>query len=78
VSAPSLSGLQHVAFPGRELPLTTLASGDLVPVLGGVLIRNRTGELVGTVGVSGHLPDDDEDCASQGITACGLRPDPGE
>jgi uncharacterized protein GlcG (DUF336 family) len=65
------------AHPHFINALTTLAGGDLVPVPGGVLIRNTTGEIVGAVGVSGHLPDD-EDCAIQGITACGLRPDPGE
>jgi uncharacterized protein GlcG (DUF336 family) len=66
------------AHPHFISALTTLASGDLVPVPGGVLIRDTTGEIVGAVGVSGHLPDDDEDCAIQGIIASGLRPDPGE
>jgi uncharacterized protein GlcG (DUF336 family) len=58
--------------------VTVLAGGDLVPVPGGVLIRDEDGTIVGAVGVSGHLPDDDEDCAVWGITACGLLADPGE
>jgi uncharacterized protein GlcG (DUF336 family) len=58
--------------------VTVLADGDLVPVPGGVLIRDEDGTIIGAVGVSGHLPDDDEDCAVWGITACGLFADPGE
>jgi uncharacterized protein GlcG (DUF336 family) len=57
--------------------LVALAGGDLVPVPGGVLIRDEAGEVIGAVGVSGHLPDDDEECAIRGITACGRRADPG-
>jgi uncharacterized protein GlcG (DUF336 family) len=58
--------------------VTTLADGNLVPVPGGVLIRDESGTVIGAVGVSGHLPDDDEDCAVRGITACSLLADPGE
>ena len=58
--------------------VTTLADGNLVPVPGGVLIRDESGTVIGAVGVSGHLPDDDEDCAVWGITACSLLADPGE
>jgi uncharacterized protein GlcG (DUF336 family) len=57
--------------------LVTLAEGDLVPVPGGVLIRNSSDRLIGAVGVSGHLPDDDEACAIRGIAAADLRADPG-
>jgi uncharacterized protein GlcG (DUF336 family) len=58
--------------------LTVLASGDLVPVPGGVLVRDTAGDVVGAVGVSGDIPDHDEDCAIQGIRVCGLQADPGE
>ncbi len=57
--------------------LVALADGAVVPVAGGVLVRDRTGDVVGAVGVSGHLPDEDERCAVQGIEACGLQADPG-
>lgn len=58
--------------------LVTLADGDLVPVPGGVLVRDHTGYVVAAVGVSGHLPDHDEECAVRGIAAVdGLRADPG-
>jgi uncharacterized protein GlcG (DUF336 family) len=57
--------------------LVSLADGNLVPVPGGVLIRDENDDLIGAVGVSGHLPDADEACAIHGITACDLRADPG-
>ena len=66
------------AQPHFITAVTALADGNLVPVPGGVLIRNDGGAIIGAVGVSGHLPDDDEDCAVQAITACGLLADPGE
>ena len=57
--------------------LVSLADGNLVPVPGGVLIRDDNNSVIGAVGVSGHLPGDDEACAIHGITACDLRADPG-
>jgi uncharacterized protein GlcG (DUF336 family) len=57
--------------------LVSLAEGNLVPVPGGVLIRDDADAVIGAVGVSGHLPDDDEACAIHGITAADLRADPG-
>jgi uncharacterized protein GlcG (DUF336 family) len=57
--------------------LVSLAEGNLVPVPGGVLIRDDNDAVIGAVGVSGHSPDDDEACAIHGITACDLRADPG-
>lgn len=59
----------HPAFIAA---VTTLAAGNLVPVAGGVLIRDARGVLLGAVGVSGALPDQDEACALAGIAACGL------
>lgn len=66
------------AHPHFISAVTALADGDLVPVPGGVLIRDSGGAVIGAVGVSGHLPDDDEEIAVWGITACGLLADPGE
>jgi uncharacterized protein GlcG (DUF336 family) len=57
--------------------LVSLADGNLVPVPGGVLIRDDNNSVIGAVGVSGHLPGDDEACAIHGITAGDLRADPG-
>jgi uncharacterized protein GlcG (DUF336 family) len=65
------------AHPNFVNALVGLSDGNLVPVPGGVLVRDAAGEIVGAVGVSGHLPDLDEECAVQGIEAAGLHADPG-
>ncbi|WP_022891296.1 GlcG/HbpS family heme-binding protein [Agromyces subbeticus] len=57
--------------------LVALAAGELVPVPGGVLVRDDAGMIVGAVGVSGHQPDEDEACAIAGIEAIDLAADPG-
>lgn len=57
--------------------LIALSDGELVPVAGGVLVRNAAGAIIGAVGVSGASPDDDEGCAVAGIEAAGLAADPG-
>jgi uncharacterized protein GlcG (DUF336 family) len=57
--------------------VNTLARGAIIPVPGGVLIRDAAGELLGAVGVSGDTSDNDELCALAGIAAAGLTPDAG-
>ena len=49
-----------------------VAIGALVPVPGGVLINTADGELLGAVGVSGDVSDNDEAAALAGIAAAGL------
>ena len=53
--------------------LTTIAQGRLVPVPGGVLIKDATGAVLGAVGISGDTSDKDEVCAVAGIEAAELR-----
>lgn len=48
--------------------------GSLVPVPGGVLIRDAASRLVGAVGVSGDTSDNDELAAVGGVEAAGLTP----
>lgn len=55
----------------------TLEGTSLVPVPGGVLVRDRRGALVGAVGISGDTSDNDEAAAIAGIEAAGLTADPG-
>ncbi len=57
--------------------VNTLAAGAVVPVPGGVLIRDATGATVGAVGISGDTSDNDEACALAGIAAAGLTGDTG-
>jgi uncharacterized protein GlcG (DUF336 family) len=83
-------GCLGMGFGGRELArrgektpaffgvLSELADGRMVPVPGGVLIRNAAGEIVGSVGISGDVSLNDEICAVAGIKAAGLVPDTGD
>ena len=57
--------------------LTTVANGRLVPVPGGVLIRDDAQIIIGAVGISGDTSDIDEECAVAGIEAAGLTADTG-
>ncbi len=56
---------------------TSAIGGSLVPVPGGVLIRDGAGSLLGVVGVSGCTSDNDEAAAMAGIVQAGLVGDPG-
>ena len=49
----------------------------LVPVPGGVLVRDKKGNILGAVGISGDQSDNDEKAAIAGIEAAGLVADPG-
>ncbi len=57
--------------------LAAASGGKLIPVPGGVLIRDADGGVVGAVGISGDASDKDEYCAIAGVRAAGLDPDPG-
>ena len=54
-----------------------LAGGDMVPVPGGVLIRDNAGTLIGAIGISGDTSDNDEAAAVAGIEAVGLTAETG-
>ena len=57
--------------------LNGLAGGDMIPVPGGVLIRDAAGQLLGAVGISGDSSDNDEQAALAGIEIAGLSADTG-
>ncbi len=57
--------------------VNSLAGGELIPVPGGVLIRDAAGVLLGAVGISGDTSDNDETCALAGIAAVGLMAETG-
>ena len=46
--------------------------GQVIPVPGGVLVRDGTGAVVGAVGVTGDTSDNDAAAALAGIAAAGL------
>jgi uncharacterized protein GlcG (DUF336 family) len=82
-------GVLGMGFGGRELArraelvpgfftaLNVMSNGRMVPVAGGVLIKNSAGQVVGAVGISGDTSDNDEICAVHGIKAAGLMADTG-
>ncbi|WP_413206793.1 GlcG/HbpS family heme-binding protein [Rhodospirillum sp. A1_3_36] len=83
-------GCLTLGFGGREMArraekmpafmnaLTGLVEGKVVPVQGGVLIKDAEGYIVGAVGVTGDLSANDELCAVAGIEAAGLVADTGD
>jgi uncharacterized protein GlcG (DUF336 family) len=82
-------GALGLGFGGRELAqraakmpvffnaLSDLSGGYMIPVPGGVLIRDTSGALLGAIGVSGDTSDNDEACAVEAIRAAGLVADTG-
>jgi uncharacterized protein GlcG (DUF336 family) len=50
--------------------------GKLVPVPGGVLVKDENGAVIGCVGVSGDTSDNDELAAISGIESASLVPQP--
>jgi uncharacterized protein GlcG (DUF336 family) len=75
-------GSRSLAKRGREAPQFVLAVGNLMPMglipgPGGVLIRDAAGEVIGAVGISGDVSDNDEAAALAGIAAAGLTGDQG-
>lgn len=57
--------------------LSHAVGGSLIPVPGGVLVKDTAGAVVGAVGVTGDSSDNDEIAAMAGIEAAGLKGDPG-
>src|SRR5690606_15670281 len=51
------------ANPGFFTALGAMSDGNMVPAPGSVLIRTDDGELIGAVGISGDLPENDEAAA---------------
>ncbi|MCF4998165.1 heme-binding protein [Pseudomonas syringae] len=66
------------AMPGFFDAINSLTGGEVIPVAGGVLIRNAEGLILGAIGISGDTSDNDERCAMQAITQAGLVADNGD
>jgi uncharacterized protein GlcG (DUF336 family) len=89
IATGKAAGCLGMGFGGRELAkraaampsfFTGLQSAfpkGILPVPGGVLIRDAAGNLLGAVGVTGDTSDNDEVCALAGIAAAGLAADTG-
>jgi uncharacterized protein GlcG (DUF336 family) len=57
--------------------LGAMSEGRVVPVPGGVLVKDAAGAVIGAVGISGDTSDKDEACALAGIAAAKLTGDGG-
>ena len=57
--------------------VASVVDGGLVPVPGGVLIKDKDGMVLGAVGVTGDTSDNDEIAAIAGVAAAGLVGDGG-
>ena len=62
--------------PAFQSALAAASHGRFIPVPGGVLALNASGEVIGAVGISGDASDKDEYAAIFGVRAAGLLPDP--
>jgi uncharacterized protein GlcG (DUF336 family) len=90
IATGKAAGALNMGFGGRELArragkmpmfftaLNAMSDGRMVPVPGGVLIRDDKGVVIGAVGVSGDMSENDEVAAVAGIQAAGLVPDTGD
>lgn len=70
-------GVLAIERPHFFAGLTTVVDGGVVPVAGGVLIRDTAGTIVGAAGMSGDTSDNDEAALVTAITAAGLVADGG-
>lgn len=89
IATAKAAGCLGMGFGGREIAkraaavpnfiaaLNTIFPKGILPVPGGVLVRDAQGALIGAVGVSGDTSDNDEICAIAGIVAAGLVADTG-
>ena len=68
---------EQPAAPAFFNALAAMSEGRVVPVPGGVLIRDAAKAVIGAVGISGDTSDKDEACALAGIAAAGLTGDTG-
>lgn len=61
--------------PNFFVTLAASAHGKFLPQIGGVLIKNAQGEILGAAGASGGTGDEDEACCAYGIEQAGLVAD---
>lgn len=60
-------------FPAFIDSVSTLAGGQIMPIPGGLPIKDKDGKTLGAVGISGDTGDNDELCAIAGIEALGFQ-----
>ena len=50
-----------------------MTEGRVVPLPGGVLVKNEEGEIIAAVGAAGGVSSEDEACVIKAIEAAGLN-----
>ena len=83
-------GALGMGFGGRELArraekmpafftaLNAMSGGRMVPVPGGALIRDGKGAIIGSIGISGDISENDEVCLVDAVESQGLVADTGD
>lgn len=72
------AGARHATRdPAFFAALAAISEGRIASSRGGVLIRDTEGTLLGSIGVSGDRPENDEKCAVAGVESAGLVADTG-
>jgi uncharacterized protein GlcG (DUF336 family) len=61
--------------PAFVSAVSHVLGGSMIPVPGGVIIKDAKGAVMGAIGVSGDTSDNDELAAIAGIEAAGLTAD---
>ncbi|MCB1757697.1 MAG: heme-binding protein [Gammaproteobacteria bacterium] len=65
--------IQDAQQQGFLQALSAMSGGRIIPLPGGVLIRDDDGETIGAIGVAGALSEQDEACALAAIRSIGLH-----
>ncbi len=63
------SALSPLVQPGQPLFNIEHSNGGLITFPGGVVIKNKAGEVIGAIGVSGSTVDNDNEVAEAGAAA---------
>jgi uncharacterized protein GlcG (DUF336 family) len=64
--------IQGVQQQGFIDALNTMTGGRVIPLPGGVLVRDADNAIIGAVGAAGGVSEDDEACVHAAITAAGF------
>ena len=67
---------RHKRMPELVNNMNLIFGGQVLPVPGGVLIRDASDNILGAVGCAGDRPHRDEACAIAGVKAAGLILEP--
>jgi uncharacterized protein GlcG (DUF336 family) len=71
-------GARHATRdPSFFAALAAISEGRVASSRGGALIRDKEGNLLGAIGISGDRPENDEACALAGIESVSLIADAG-